>query len=166
MYHCKQCRADAIGTLENDESIKFRNFSSKDGVKEEESALRFAVASKSGMLVDKHFGHVTEFYIYDYKEGIVSLVERRSVEKYCQGSEECDERDDKISKILRSIEDCSGVLTLRIGDAPANRLKDKGIKVFVTYERIEKAIKVAAEEIIKNKEDNKLVYIKEEEIIW
>lgn len=165
MYHCKQCRADAIGTLENDESIKFRNFSSKDGVKEEESALRFAVASKSGMLVDKHFGHVTEFYIYDYKEGIVSLVERRSVEKYCQGSEECDERDDKISKILRSIEDCSGVLTLRIGDAPANRLKDKGIKVFVTYERIEKAIKVAAEEIIKNKEDNKLVYIKEEEII-
>ena len=165
MYHCKQCRADAIGTLENDESIKFRDFSSKNGVNEEEISLRFAVASKSGMLVDKHFGHVTEFYIYDYKEGIVSLVERRSVEKYCQGSEECDERDDKISKILRSIEDCSGVLTLRIGDAPANRLKDKGIKVFVTYERIEKAIKVAAEEIIKNKEDNKLVYIKEEEII-
>ncbi|MEQ8155856.1 MAG: nitrogenase cofactor biosynthesis protein NifB [Clostridiaceae bacterium] len=162
MYHCKQCRADAIGTLGNDESIKFRNFSEKN---EEKPALRFAAASKSGMLVDQHFGQVSEFYIYEYKDDIVSLVEKRSIDKYCTGVEDCDGEEDKISKIIKTIEDCNGVLALRIGDAPANKLKSKGIKVVMTYERIEKAVKSAAEEILKESADKNKTDKKEEEIV-
>ncbi|MDD7795627.1 nitrogenase cofactor biosynthesis protein NifB [Clostridium sp. 'White wine YQ'] len=162
MYHCKQCRADAIGTLENDQSIKFRNFASKEEENIEKPALRFAVASKSGMLVDKHFGHVSDFYIYEYKDEIVSLIEKRKVDKYCNGVEECDDEEDKITKIMRAIEDCNGVLALRIGDMPLNKLKSKGIEVFITYERIEKAVKNAAEEVLIKNKEKEISNIKEE----
>ncbi|MBL4931568.1 nitrogenase cofactor biosynthesis protein NifB [Clostridium paridis] len=162
MYHCKQCRADAIGTLENDQSIKFRNFSSKEEENIEKPALRFAVASKSGMLVDKHFGHVSEFYIYEYKDEIVSLIEKRKIDKYCNGVEECDDEEDKITKIMRAIEDCNGVLALRIGDMPLNKLKSKGIEVFITYERIEKAVKNAAKEVLIKNKEKEISNIKEE----
>jgi predicted Fe-Mo cluster-binding NifX family protein len=38
---------------------------------------------------------------------------------------------------------------MRIGDGPSNRLEKKGIKVFSTYDRIEDAVKNAAQSILK-----------------
>jgi len=146
MYHCKQCRADAIGTLGDDVSIEFEGIKSgcstpiKAGV-----SYRFAVASKSGMLVDSHFGQVSELYIYEYKDGEAKYIEKRQINKYCNGSDECDEVEDKISLIISSISDCDGVIVMRIGEAPKKKLKDKNIRVFATYDRIETAVKVAAE---------------------
>ena len=44
MYHCKQCRSDAIGTLDNDLSIEYRGCSKNfDSEKIELPAMRFAV---------------------------------------------------------------------------------------------------------------------------
>ena len=73
-----------------------------------------------------------------------------------------DDEEDKITKIMRTIEDCNGVLALRIGDMPLNKLKSKGIEVFITYERIEKAVKNAAKEILIKNEEKKITNIKEE----
>jgi len=147
MYHCKQCRADAIGTLGDDVSIEFEGIKSGgcSAPVEADISYRFAVASKSGMLVDSHFGQVTELYIYEYKNGESKYIEKRQINKYCNGSEECDEVEDKISLIIDSISDCDGVIVMRIGEAPKKKLKDKNIRVFSTYDRIETAVKVAAE---------------------
>ena len=50
MYHCHQCRADAIGTLDNDQSIDFRGCTANKskGLQEpaEGNTLLFAVSSK------------------------------------------------------------------------------------------------------------------------
>lgn len=145
MYHCKQCRADAIGTLDNDLSIEYRGCSKTfESEKVEVPALKFAVASKSGMLVDQHFGQADEFLIYE-SNGITSkFLEKRSVEKYCSGAENCNENSSKIDKIISTVSDCNGVLALRIGDAPSEKLKEKGINVFATYDRIEDAVKKVA----------------------
>lgn len=147
MFHCKQCRADAIGTLDNDLSVDLGGFLASEDKKQESKSCKFAVASKSGINVDLHFGHTDEFYIYEYKGGEVRFKEKRNVEKYCSGSEFCGEKEDKISKTIATLSDCDGVIAMRIGESPKVRLKDKGIKVVSTYDKIENAVKEAAKAI-------------------
>jgi nitrogenase molybdenum-iron protein alpha/beta subunit/MoaA/NifB/PqqE/SkfB family radical SAM enzyme len=148
MYHCKQCRADAIGTLDFDRSLEFENCKSSRSEKEDHKNYKFAISSKSGMVVDQHFGHTTEFYIYQYKNGRVIFQEKREVNRYCEGVDECGEEDNKIDRILERLKDCNGVITLRIGEIPKEELRKQGIKVFVTCNRIEDAVKSAALKIM------------------
>ena len=152
MYHCKQCRADAIGKLDSDISLDFRENKTKpeEMVLVAPKGLRFAITSKGGMLVDQHFGQASELYIYDYLDDEVQFKEKRVIGKYCTGAEECDEKEDKIGTILKALNDCDGAITMRIGDLPSKRLESKGIKVFSTYDRIEDAVKTAAQEILKS----------------
>lgn len=157
MYHCRQCRADAIGTLDNDQSINFRGCTGTcpdDGknVKGEEGPILFAVSSKSGVLVDQHFGHATDFYIYEYKNNNIKFKERRSVSKYCTGSDSCDgmgggSKEGKIDKILETVKDCKAVLAMRIGESPKQKLRENNIETFATYDRIEDAVRQAAEKL-------------------
>lgn len=159
MYHCRQCRADAIGTLDNDQSINFRGCKSSCNSKEKEEAVKeespvlFAVSSKSGVLVDQHFGHASDFYIYEYKNNNIRFKERRSVSKYCDGSDGCDgmgggKREGKIEAILDAVKDCKGVLAMRIGESPKQKLKENGIETFTTYDRIEDAVRQAVDKIL------------------
>jgi nitrogenase cofactor biosynthesis protein NifB len=158
MYHCKQCRADAIGTLGNDVSIAFNacHKTEKPEIISEANEVstsqkfQVAVATKSGMIVDQHFGQVSELYVYEYLNGNAKFIEKRSVDKYCNGSQECDEKEDKISMIINTISDCDAVIAMRIGDSPKMKLNQKGIRVFTTYDKIEDSvIKVAAEMSVK-----------------
>ncbi|CAB1247720.1 nitrogenase cofactor biosynthesis protein NifB [Clostridium sp. WLY-B-L2] len=157
MYHCRQCRADAIGSLNEDVSAQFRNYKKnvisidksekiyKDDNKtgKVNRGYRFAVASSSGDYVDEHFGHVSQFYIYDVLDENIKFYEKRDVERYCNGQQECTGHDDRISGIIKCIEDCNGVLVLRIGFEPVIRLHEKGIKVFQMYSTIEEGIEKA-----------------------
>ncbi|MPN07027.1 FeMo cofactor biosynthesis protein NifB [bioreactor metagenome] len=106
---------------------------------------RVAVATSSGILVDQHFGHAKEFYIYE-SDGIkVKFIEKRQAIAYCTGQSECDDgKDDKIENIISSIKDCGTVLALRIGSSPSKRLAAIGIRSITTYDRIEDAVKKAA----------------------
>jgi nitrogenase molybdenum-iron protein alpha/beta subunit/MoaA/NifB/PqqE/SkfB family radical SAM enzyme len=149
MYHCKQCRADAIGLLGDDQSQKFNKPIDKVT---DEKPLRFAIASKSGIGVDMHFGHATEFIIYEYKNGDAKYIEKRDVEKYCNGKEVCEEEEDKFAKLSKVVHDCSGVICLRIGDEPKKKFKNGGIEVFMTCETIETAVIKAAQAILKETE--------------
>jgi MoaA/NifB/PqqE/SkfB family radical SAM enzyme len=146
MYHCHQCRADAIGTLDNDVSIEYRGCTAavEKLASPPPQQQRFAVATKSGMLVDQHFGQVSEFYIYESDGKRTHFLERRKVKKYCQGNDVCDEKINHIDQILHTIEDCNSVLALRVGDAPMKKLGEMGIRVITTYDRIEDAVKKAA----------------------
>lgn len=157
MYHCKQCRADAIGTLGNDLSIQFRGSAAAAAGEHREEAqpghLRFAVSSKNGILIDQHFGHTKEFYIYDLTGGEACYIEKRQVGQYCKGSGECgDEKAAAIEDILAAVEDCDAVLCMRIGNEPAAKLKKSGKDVFMTYDRIEDGIREAAKQIQRNKQ--------------
>ncbi len=144
MYHCRQCRADAIGLLEEDRSAEFR-MKGCGGHKAEKNtdcgSYTFAVASKSGLLVDEHFGHVEEFRIYRNFGEEIRLIEKREVNKFCTGAEECDTEESKMNKIMKTIEDCNAVLVLRIGYNPLKILEEKGIRVVQTCETIHEAVK-------------------------
>lgn len=156
MYHCRQCRADAIGTLAEDCSINFRNIScggcsricnSPDENKSKE-VYKFAISTRTGINVDQHFGHATEFYIYTYTKGKVEFLEKRNIEKYCGGTDKCDEAEEKMAKIVNTVADCKAVLALRAGIEPKRRLKEKGIEIFEMYETINDGVRIAAEKIL------------------
>jgi nitrogenase cofactor biosynthesis protein NifB len=162
MYHCRQCRADAIGTLEEDRSLEFsacHNLerakvsleladANNTQVKDKISKIQVAVATKSGLIVDQHFGQVKELYVYEYNSGSIKLKEKRLIDQYCSGSEECNEQEDKITTIIDAISDCDAVIAMRIGEAPKHKLKQKGIRVFTTFEKIDDCIKRVADEIL------------------
>ena len=149
MYHCKQCRADAVGLLGEDQSLIL--YGKKEPVQEvprEKKGLRFAVATRSGILVDQHFGKVDEFLIYEYHDGRVAYIERRPIGQYCTGGmDACDSREDKMTRILKALHDCEGVIALRIGVAPQRRLEEKGIHTYTTYDGIHEAIAKIAREM-------------------
>ncbi|KAB1438184.1 nitrogenase cofactor biosynthesis protein NifB [Candidatus Galacturonibacter soehngenii] len=153
MYHCRQCRADAIGTLDHDQSIEFnachKEEKQEDSIKKEnaQQKLQVAVATKSGMIVDQHFGQVSELYVYEYLNGNAKFLEKRKIDQYCKGVEECEEKEDKISLIIHTIADCDAVIAMRIGDSPRMKLNEKGIKVFTTYDKIEDSVKKIAKEL-------------------
>ncbi|HEX9059876.1 MAG TPA: nitrogenase cofactor biosynthesis protein NifB [Clostridia bacterium] len=150
MYHCKQCRADAIGSLDHDCSIEFSKRAKEQEINKDISepvSFRFAVATKSGTYIDEHFGHVKEFYVYSYEDGKVSLLEKRPVDKYCAGSD-CDE-ENKLTGIVGALSDCDAILVQRIGYVPQKELEGKGKKVIQT-------IGVIEDEIIKHAQSLKI----------
>lgn len=131
MRHCKQCRADAIGLLGEDRSQEFRMCNRQTPKirtpKVEEKQYKIAVTSKYGKLVDQHFGHAAEFIIYQGDGHDFQVLEKRAVEQYCQGMEECDNDESKREGTILSVQDCDAVLTMRIGYHAKLQLGAKGI---------------------------------------
>ena len=159
MYHCRQCRADAIGTLDNDCSAGFRKrealpCAAQDGGESSPGSRFFAVASTSERYVDLHFGHTKEFLIYKYDGLKVEMHEKRAVEKYCSGAEECPDESQRIERILKAVADCDAVIALRIGCRPSQLLEKMGVKPVQGCGNIEDNIKAVYEEI-KNVRGNK-----------
>lgn len=98
--------------------------------------LRVAVASRGRTRVDEHFGYAREFDVYRVDGDSLSWVETRRVEKYCHGSETCDEGgagDDggsasRIARIIAALAGCDAVLCARIGFEPWQALVKAGIR--------------------------------------
>jgi nitrogen fixation protein NifB len=88
-------------------------------------SARVSVATKSGGLVDQHFGHAREFLVYDVSRDGARLVGRRSTETYCAGG---DGDDDALEAALRALSDCRAVLVARIGHCPLGQLQAAGIE--------------------------------------
>ncbi len=104
------------------------------------------MASKSGILVDQHFGHTEEFYIFESDGRTVRFLEKRPSQR-CDGADSCmDDKTDRMDSILTTVSDCAGVLAVRIGDAPAKILGSMGIRTVLSYDRIEDAVKKAVSE--------------------
>jgi nitrogen fixation protein NifB len=97
-----------------------------------------AVATNGGGKVNEHFGHATEFQIYEVTSGSTTFVGHRRVDLYCQGGFG---EDEQLPSIVNAINDCHAVLVAKIGACPRDELKAAGIEPVDTYahEFIEKA---------------------------
>ena len=89
---------------------------------------RIAVASSDGIVVNSHFGHATQFYIYEVTDDKEKLLEIRKVEPVCQSG---NHDDGKLSENIDRIADCNYLLVSRIGYGAAAAAEQKGI---VPYE--------------------------------
>ena len=152
MRHCQQCRADAIGLLKEDRSTEFRTCQSevRSEVNElvpETKLFKIAVTSKHGKLVDLHFGHATEFLIFEGDGSVFKQTEVRKSAKYCLGMEECDEEMARRKMIIQAIADCDAVLTMRIGYNAQAILKEHGIDSIEYCYTVESGLKFAVEQL-------------------
>lgn len=105
---------------------------------DDDMKLLVAVATKGGGRVNEHFGHVTEFQIFEVSATAALFVGHRRVDLYCQGGYG---EDEQLPSIVRAINDCHAVLVAKIGACPRDELKAAGIEPVDAYvdEFIEKA---------------------------
>ncbi|WP_310551371.1 nitrogenase cofactor biosynthesis protein NifB [Paenibacillus glufosinatiresistens] len=89
---------------------------------------RVAVASRGGDKVNQHFGHATEFLIYDTDGEAVRFVGVRKIQAYCHGTADCNgDKGETLAEICSLLGDCRILLSSGIGDAPKAALNRAGI---------------------------------------
>jgi len=145
MYHCQQCRADAVGALEQDRSVEFSGDNS--AIKPDSSPkgrLKMLVTSSDRRVINQHFGHADKFYVYQYEDGTIRLLEVREVSKYCNGPGSCVDEGEKIDLLIKATTGCDVILTMRIGLEPQKILEQQGKRVLTTYGFICESIQKAA----------------------
>ena len=111
---------------------------------------RIAVATSGGGLVNQHFGHATEFLVYEATAHGVRFVGHRKVDAYCTGSQECGEQESALEASVRSLTGCAAVLCSKIGFGPWERLENAGIIPNGEHamEPIEEAVMTLYQELI------------------
>jgi len=144
MYHCQQCRADAVGTLEQDRSAEFSGDSKANDESSPKGRLKMLVTSSDRRVINQHFGHADKFYVYQYEDGTIRLLEVREVSKYCNGPGNCTDEGEKTAQLIKATTDCDVILTMRIGLEPQKILEQQGKRVLTTYGFISESIQKAA----------------------
>mgnify|MGYP001307806723 FL=1 len=97
-----------------------------------------AVATEGHGKVNQHFGHATEFQIFQVSKTEALFVGHRRVDLYCQGGYG---EDETLPSVVSAINDCHAVLVSKIGACPRDELSAAGIEPVDQYahEFIEKA---------------------------
>ena len=85
---------------------------------------KIAVASSDGIAVNCHFGHASQFYIYEIRDDKEKLLGIRSVEPVCLGGNH-DER--KLRENIDKIADCKYLLVSKIGYGAAAAAEQRGV---------------------------------------
>ncbi|WP_150269568.1 nitrogenase cofactor biosynthesis protein NifB [Paenibacillus tepidiphilus] len=102
---------------------------------------RLAVATRGGDKVNQHFGHATEFLIYDTDGSEVELVGVRKIQAYCHGTADCNgDKTATLQEIISILSDCRILLCSGIGEAPRASLNKAGVLPLVRKGDIREAI--------------------------
>lgn len=111
-----------------------------------------AVATSGQGIINQHFGHATEFLIYEASHKGVRFISHRKVDQYCIGNDTCGEKESALAGSIRALEGCEAVLCSKIGFEPWSMLEEAGIQPNGEYamEPIEDAVKALYQEMIEN----------------
>ena len=93
-------------------------------------ALLVAVATKGGGRINVHFGHATEFQVYQADAKGITFVGHRKVESYCEGGFG---EDATLDSVIAALEGVDAVLCAKIGDCPREQLEAAGLEVTDAY---------------------------------
>ncbi len=101
-----------------------------------------AVATKGGGIINQHFGHATEFLVYEASSEGVRFIGPRRADQYCVGQDTCNEDESTLSRVIATLEGCEVMLSARIGLPPYEALEEAGIQPVSEYamEPIEESV--------------------------
>jgi len=146
MTHCKRCRADAVGLLDDPlnrdlmDRLTFHAKSSNPGgdapenghetpaIKETfafsatEPRPYVALATREGALINQHLGEATEMHIYDLNQETPTLVETRTLPRPGGG-------EIRWYNFARTIKDCHTILVSGVGKTPKEVLSSMGFTI-------------------------------------
>lgn len=103
------------------------------------AALLVAVATQGGGRINQHFGHATEFQVFEVDAAGVRFAFHRRCDNYCVGGFG---EEDKLDLVIAALEGVETILCAKIGDCPREALAAAGITVNTdhAYEYIETAV--------------------------
>lgn len=117
-----------------------------------------AVATKGGGVINQHFGHASEFLIYEASPAGVRFIGHRKTIPYCEGGDTCGEGESALDRTIRELQGCEVVLCAKIGFEPWKPLEAAGIQpngehamepieeaVWAVYEEMRRAGKLDAQ---------------------
>lgn len=154
MLHCKRCRADAVGRLDDKTDTRLMDRlieiaaapkpfpestwtpKKKMPAKETQEMLDrpyIAVATQEGVLINQHLGEAQTLSIYDTSNETPVMIEKRRLSK--PGG-----KDFRWFAVADTIKDCHQLLVSGIGTAPREILTQKGIKILEINGMIELVI--------------------------
>ncbi len=84
-----------------------------------------AVATKGGGRINQHFGHATEFQVYEVSPAGIGFIGHRKVEQYCEGGWG---EDATLDGVIAALEGVKVVLCAKVGDCPKDSLAAAGIE--------------------------------------
>lgn len=126
---------------------------SLEGLKQKETRpVLMAIATSGGGVINQHFGHATEFLVYEASPTDVRFIGHRKVDLYCSGSDTCGDAETTLEKIIRTLEGCEAVLCSKIGFEPWGLLEEAGIQPNGEHamEPIEEAVAAVYKEMADN----------------
>ncbi len=111
-----------------------------------------AVATSGGGLINQHFGHATEFLVYEASPSGVRFIGHRRVDQYCVGNDTCGEKESALAGSIRALKGCEAVLCSKIGFEPWGDLETAGIQPNGEHamEPIEEAVMAVYREMIES----------------
>jgi len=108
-----------------------------------------AVATKGGGVINEHFGHASEFLIYEASNRGVRFISHRKTIPYCEGGDTCGDGESALDKTIRELAGCEVVLCSKVGYEPWGPLEAAGIQPNGEHamEAIEEAVAAVYEEM-------------------
>lgn len=108
-----------------------------------------AVASKGGGVINEHFGHASEFLIYEASASGVRFISHRKTIPYCEGGDTCGDGESALDRTIRELAGCEAVLCSKVGYEPWGPLEAAGILPNGEHamEAIEEAVAAVYEEM-------------------
>ncbi len=127
MFHCKRCRADAVGLLGegigDDDMDLLSACSELSTLFPVEKRKYVAVASMEGVLINQHLGEARQLLIYEKYGEEYNLIEKRNTPPVGDGKQ----RWDHLAYLIR---DCHSLFVSGIGKSPSEVLNQSGIKIY------------------------------------
>jgi nitrogen fixation protein NifB len=147
MRHCRQCRADAIGLLNEDRSSEFMN---REGcrfdtgtinvtIDTEKDESKVAVATTDGRNVNSGFGNTPEFRIYATDGNTVRFLRTVAVDR--SGTVVGKDHREHIESIVEQLEGCGTVIVEEIGPLPTKVLTGRGIRIVISDGDVNEAVR-------------------------
>lgn len=111
-------------------------------------AQRIAIASSYGKIIDLHFGHAHQYYIYDIEKQGYNFVELREVPRILSHG------NNDFDKVTSLLQDCTAIFVCQIGFGAAQYLASKKIRVFEAPYPIPAVLdKLVAKQILQSESD-------------
>lgn len=105
-------------------------------------AIKAAVASSDGRVVNRHFGKADKFLIFELVNGEFVYTQTRSVIPCCNMGEH---EDNAFENAAKTLSDCSIIIVSKIGIAAANYLESRSFAVYEAPFQIDAVLKKLAE---------------------
>jgi nitrogen fixation protein NifB len=141
LAHCKRCRADAAGLLGAD--LDPAGLAAPAAAAAEASAaaaaapgkaVTVAVASREGLLINRHLGESDRLYVFRAAaDGSFGVPEVRPLPPEGGGAE-------RWAAVAAAIGDCDALLTAGVGEPPRRAIEERGIPVHVAEGLIAEAL--------------------------